>query len=33
MDVEAARDDISVEDGSFIVYTDIFYRVKRKTSK
>lgn len=32
MDVEAARDDISVEDGSFIVYTDMFYTVK-STSK
>ncbi|XP_026732379.1 ATP-binding cassette sub-family G member 4-like isoform X1 [Trichoplusia ni] len=29
MDVEAARDDISVEDGSLIVYTDIFCTVKR----
>lgn len=28
MDVEAVRDDISVEDGSFIVYTDMFYTVK-----
>ncbi|XP_022814989.1 ATP-binding cassette sub-family G member 4-like isoform X1 [Spodoptera litura] len=32
MDVEAARDDISVEDGSFIVYTDIFYTVKLSRS-